>query len=261
MRVGIKVLIVLFVLIAFVSIIIEPKHNGFHCNDSSIRQPFNALQITLAQLLTIAMIIPVIVVIVIENVAKSVPKTQIKTIIYQNINAFIFGLFANFLAVMVAKNLIGRLRPHAIHFCNADHYCADGVNDKYIESFECVNKDYHGHFLKNVRHSFYSGHASIATYSGIFLILYLNSRLKPQMKPIKYILLALFAAIAITSLYPGYTQWHNSWHFLSDVLTGYTIGLISGSLVFKFLVYVENSEQLNASYIPLNKLLSTISGQ
>ncbi|XP_054152411.1 putative phosphatidate phosphatase [Oppia nitens] len=244
-------------------LLLEPKDNGFNCNDTSIRQPFIKLQVSMAQLLSISVGLPIIAIVVIEKFISKISKTNNKLIIYHNIIAFIFGLFFNFLLVMIMKNLFGRLRPHTIRFCNADHYCPEGFIDKHIETFECRNDDYPMRYKRNVRHSFYSGHASIGLYAGAFLILYLRSKLRPKHNLWKYILKSLYLIIAITSTYPGYTQWKNYWHFSSDVLTGYAIGIVSAISIYKlFLSNTISDHQLidknNANnYIPLNKLLTT----
>lgn len=190
-----------------------------------------------------------------------------------------FGILANFLVVMCAKNLFGRLRPHAIHFCNASHYCPEGLNplntdfeyywqlfrllitgfdNKYIDEFECRPK-YDGiHMRRNVRHSFYSGHASLAVYSGVYLILYLTRKLRPKSTLHKILLTIIYTAIAITSLYPGFTQWYNYWHFASDVFTGYAIGLLSSVVIFRtFTTESTVEEKKSDKYIQLNKLLTT----
>ena len=64
--------------------------------------------------------------------------------------------------------------------------------------------------------------------------------------------------IAMISLYPGFTQWNNKWHFGSDVLTGYVIGFSSAILTFKLINRDINSETNNSdnNYIPLHKLLT-----
>src|SRR5258708_37753219 len=126
MRVNVKVILGVVVVLAIVTLGIEPRNNGFYCNDQSIRRPFLALQIPLSQLMVTCFILPIVIVVVIENMIKTMPQSAVKSIIYHNIIAFIFGLIINFLVVMLAKNLFGRLRPHTISFCNANHYCSEG---------------------------------------------------------------------------------------------------------------------------------------
>ena len=122
-----KVFIVLIICLALVTLVAEPKQNGFDCSDQSIRGPFIALQIPLPTLLTICILIPILSVIIAENVIKSWRETPVNTMIKKNVRAFMFGMIINFVAVMSAKNIFGRLRPHTIQFCNANHYCPEGI--------------------------------------------------------------------------------------------------------------------------------------
>ncbi len=132
------------------------------------------------------------------------------------------------------------------------------IENRFVTHFECRNEE-HPHLVNNVRHSFYSGHASIAVYSGVYLILYLKSKIWPKINLFKYLVIIIYLMIAMISLYPGFTQWNNKWHFGSDVLTGYAIGFSSAILIFKLINCDINSETDNSgnNYISLQKLLST----
>ena len=134
-----------------------------------------------------------------------------------------------------------------------------GSDNKYIESFDCRNDNFPYRMQRNVRHSFYSGHASLSVYSAVFLILYLKSKIRPKSDTIRHLLVVSYLLIAVVSTYPGFTQWKNYWHFASDVLTGYVIGLFSGIVVFK--LFASDSKEAikpkNSNYKPLNELLTT----
>lgn len=129
-----KVFAVLVICLALVTLVAEPKQKGFDCGDQSIRRPFIALQISLQKLLAFCIAIPIFVAIVTESLTRSGRKVPVKSAIKKNVMAFMFGLLINFVAVMSAKNIFGRLRPHTIQFCNASHYCSEGIARTHLKS-------------------------------------------------------------------------------------------------------------------------------
>lgn len=126
MKVTSKTLLVLIIILGFVVLLSEPHKRGFYCDDASIREPFIELQISLRQLLTFSVFIPNIVIILSEFLSNKWTKNAIKTKIAHKLIGFHFGLLVNVLILLVVKNIFGRLRPHAIEFCNASHYCSEG---------------------------------------------------------------------------------------------------------------------------------------
>ena len=137
MKINGKILLILLICLTLVSLVAEPKQNGFYCNDPSIREPFMELRISLTKLLSFSILLPIIIIILAESVWKTSSQTPAKQMINRNISVFMFGLLANFFSVMCAKNIFGRLRPHTIQFCNATHYCSEGLqlNENNLKTF------------------------------------------------------------------------------------------------------------------------------
>lgn len=127
--------------LAYVSFVAKPFERGFECDDISIQKPFLPLQIGLHQLLLFIIIVPIIIIVASENYLspdvnefESGLNTSKRKRVRDLLTVFYFGLMLNFLLVMCSKNAFGRLRPHAIHFCHALHYCRNGI----VSSFNCI---------------------------------------------------------------------------------------------------------------------------
>ncbi len=126
MQITSKTLLILLIILGFVVLLSEPTKRGFYCDDFSIREPFIELQISLRQLLMFSVLIPNIVIILSQLLSNKWTQNTIKAQISHKLIGFNFGLLANIVVLLVVKNIFGRLRPHAIQFCNASHYCSEG---------------------------------------------------------------------------------------------------------------------------------------
>uniref|UniRef100_A0A4W6CJ90 Phospholipid phosphatase 1 n=1 Tax=Lates calcarifer TaxID=8187 RepID=A0A4W6CJ90_LATCA len=117
---------------------------------------------------------------------------------------------------------IGRLRPNFLAVCKP---VWDRINCKaggYIENFTCTGDKF---LVDEARLSFYSGHSSFSMYCMLFLVLYIQARLKSEwarlLRPtIQFFLIA-------TAVYVGLSRVSDYKHHWSDVLTG----LLQGGLV------------------------------
>ncbi|KAI7698039.1 Phospholipid phosphatase 3 [Sarcoptes scabiei] len=135
---------------------------------------------------------------------------------------------------MIVKRSIGKLRPFTYRFCNLDRYCSEGSIDRYISTFECINKEF-PFFIDEPRESFFSGHSALGTFAGIYLNYFLHThfysavveRQSPNSSSKslrKYLFFIAQILLLILSMIPGYTQYINNWHFLSDILVGFVVG-------------------------------------
>lgn len=100
---------------------------------------------------------------------------------YKYIGVFLFGAPVTVLTTDIAKNVIGRLRPHFFEVCQPilpdGTNCSNPINfNRYIEKFTCSNSETSDGVLKDLRLSFPSGHSSFSIYTMLFTAIYLHKR-------------------------------------------------------------------------------------
>lgn len=144
--------------------------------------------------------------------------------------------FCNVILIIEFVLAFGRLRPHTYTFCQLSQLCPSGSVDQWVESFECKNPDSNWVYLINTRLSFYSGHSSLGSFAGTYLVCFLHETVFSRFHKfslLKKALVILFDLFIFTLyLYPGFTQWQIYWHFGTDILTGFTFGIIYALLIF-----------------------------
>ncbi|KAH9496576.1 Phospholipid phosphatase- protein type 4 [Bulinus truncatus] len=102
----------------------------------------------------------------------------------------------------------------------------------YITEYTCTNKLADGKLLNDVRLSFPSGHASIALYSAMYTMLYLELRM--QSTSTYFLRPAMQFACLLLGILCGVFRVTDNKHYASDVVAGYLIGGgIAGFLFFK----------------------------
>ncbi|KAJ8306523.1 hypothetical protein KUTeg_017068 [Tegillarca granosa] len=182
----------------------EPFHRGFYCDDESLMHPHKPDTVPTWVASTVAIVLPLIFIVLIEGHQLSIFRRNCSCYsisqsrpylitLYRSIGSFFFGAAVTQLTTDVAKYSIGRLRPH---------------------------------FLTLL--SFPSGHTSITVYSMVFIIIFLQIKIKWRkswlLRP--FIQAILFYMTYLTSL-SRITDYMHHW---SDVLGGAIIGLTeSGS--------------------------------
>lgn len=240
-----------------------PYQRGFDCNDESIKKPFVPLEIPLKILLPTCLLIPILTIVAIELIVHkgkakkdSAVQNGILSKIYHEVQTYHFGFLMNMVIVLYVKKFVGRLRPHALEFCNAMHLCNRDQSDPFINEFTCHNDD-HPHLIANARQSFFSGHSALGIFAGTYMILYLSSKIRKT----NLFLIILYSIIFLVSLYPGFSQWNNYWHFASDVITGFSFGSLEAVIVFYF-VNSKRRDLITATttlnYMSLKKLNNSV---
>uniref|UniRef100_A0A4W6CJ47 Phospholipid phosphatase 1 n=1 Tax=Lates calcarifer TaxID=8187 RepID=A0A4W6CJ47_LATCA len=213
--------------------ILTPQHNpfkrGFFCNDESIRYPLK--EDTISYQLLGGVMIPFTLIVIVCGECLSVYLSRIKNhslgtkymaCVYKAVGSYVFGAAASQSLTDIAKYSIGRLRPNFLAVCKP---VWDRINCKaggYIENFTCTGDKF---LVDEARLSFYSGHSSFSMYCMLFLVLYIQARLKSEwarlLRPtIQFFLIA-------TAVYVGLSRVSDYKHHWSDVLTG----LLQGGLV------------------------------
>lgn len=238
---------------------IDPYDRGFYCNDETIRFPLkdDTVPLWLAGVYGAgAALICIITAELYINrqccVAEEEFKIRQLRWILNTLNGcllYSLGAMCTLLITEIGKRSIGRLRPHFIDVCKPDWdkiECftqIDGVNvANYIYySDEICTGD--PHLIREARVSFPSGHSSFTVYSMVFVIIYLEARMKMSVSRILKTLFQLTAFII---------AWHTCMsrvsdfkHHHTDVIAGAALGL---SVAF-FITFITGSQIWNFNKI------------
>ncbi|KAG9337857.1 hypothetical protein JZ751_027508 [Albula glossodonta] len=151
--------------------------------------------------------------------------------LYKELGSFLFGCFVGQSLTNMAKLSVGRLRPHFLHVCGVTYASLNCTPGTYIPEVKCVEKDVR--VLDEARKSFFSGHASFAMYTMLYLAVstirlsafYLQARLSWRgarlLRPLLQFLLVLLA------MYTGLSRISDHQHHPTDVLTGFLQGALT----------------------------------
>ncbi|MBN3299584.1 PLPP3 phosphatase, partial [Amia calva] len=218
---------------------VEPYSRGFFCGDETITYPYLTKESISDELLIAGGIIITGLSIALGECYRVryrsvrsrafVTNLYVSTL-YKEIGSFLFGCCVGQSLTNMAKLSVGRLRPHFLTVCKlsyADLNCTEG---SYIQEFECPQQD--KKLVIEARKSFYSGHASFAMYTMLYLAFYLQARFTWRgarlLRPLVQFLLVMLA------VYTGLTRVSDYKHHPSDVLTGF----LQGALVAYWVVSV-----------------------
>ncbi|KAG5682798.1 hypothetical protein PVAND_012126 [Polypedilum vanderplanki] len=177
------------------------------------------------------------------------------------------------LVMDVTKVLVGEHRPHFIESCRPDTAVNCTIGE-FITDFVCTNKTIKPYALRDSSRSFPSGHASISTYTSLFMIWYLQCRL-PKLKsmflvPFVQVLLALWVSLCSVSRVTDHR------HHWTDVIGGIILGVVFAIYTCHILLKnfnsdndklkpiinnVNGSSSSNDSRRSVRRLLSTISSK
>ncbi|XP_047736607.1 phospholipid phosphatase 1 isoform X3 [Hyalella azteca] len=223
-----------------------PSQRGFFCDDTSIRYPFvDHETVGDTSLLGVGVLLPIATILGLEwqrcrssEVGKRVhvcgrPLHSYFWSLYNNVGCFLFGCAVSQLLTDVAKYSIGRLRPHFLSICNPDWStitCVDPVSGGYNYVLpDCSPKDEDR--LKEARLSFPSGHASFSAFTMIYLVLYLQARMRLRVRLVRPFV--QFACL-LMAFYTSLSRVSDYKHHWSDVLFGALLGTVVAVLVGVF---------------------------
>uniref|UniRef100_A0A6J0VDY1 Phospholipid phosphatase 3-like n=1 Tax=Pogona vitticeps TaxID=103695 RepID=A0A6J0VDY1_9SAUR len=210
--------------------LVSPVRRGFFCNDSSISYPVQRSEtISDPVLISVGILIASVVIILGESFrvynlsypSRSIVSNPYVAALYKEIGTFLFGCIVGQSLTNMAKLAVGRLRPHFLAACRPDPArinCSAG----YVEDYICTGV---ASEVKEARKSFYSGHASFAMYTMMYLVFYLQARFTWKgarlLRPLVQFVLLMVA------MYTGLTRISDYRHHPSDVI----VGLLQGALV------------------------------
>lgn len=220
-----------------------PYNRGFFCDDESLKHPFKESTVTSTMLYIVGLGLPTISMCLTEwirlrdhvsSYSRKVFGREIPPWVweaYQVIGVFLFGCACQQLTTDIAKYAIGRLRPHFFDVCRPDIDCTQSDNRwRYIEDFTCLMGNEKTH--KAMRLSFPSGHSSFSAYTMLYLSIYIQKRFtwrgsKLLRHGIQFLLM-MFAWYTVMTRVSDYK------HHWSDVLAGFSIGVLFAVVIFAF---------------------------
>ena len=245
---------------------IPPRKNGFFCNDQSIRYPFIEETVSDVMLIGLTVVLGICFIFVFELViavnkqivtrsdkrsdnsssehglhikeeaspsfynfdhlsgmiALCGRKAAVTTII------FLWYNICNGIITDVVKITTGSLRPHFFAVCNPNFLCT--LKEEYLDQTNYFCQDSSPSEQNSARKSFPSGHASTATTSMVFLIVYFQRRCKhmDELVP-NFLKLTMSLCLFSLAMWISMTRVSDHHHHLIDVLTGIVLG---GSIGF-----------------------------
>lgn len=225
---------------------LDPFKRGFFRDDDSLKYPFKQSTIPSVMLYTIGFLVPAGLIILTEwIIVKRIyrhgsPKGTGRSVyfswchnVYKVLALFAFGGAMTHLTTNILKYSVGRLRPHFIYVCQPDWSLVNDTSG-YIQGDEiCMTTD--RTLLNEARLSFPSGHASIAMYCGIFLVLYLLKRF--TWKRIVFIRPLIQLVAFSAALYTCMTRISDYKHHWHDALGGALLGAV---MAFVSIFYINN---------------------
>ncbi|XP_008404162.1 phospholipid phosphatase 3-like [Poecilia reticulata] len=213
---------------------VKPFQRGFTCGDPSIAYPYLSQEVISNKLLTAGGIVITGLAIALGECfrarfhkvsSKSFVKNLYVSCLYKELGSFLFGCCVGQSLTNMAKLSVGRLRPHFLDVCGVTYATLNCTQGTYVTAtgVKCTNPDHQ--LVEEARKSFFSGHASFAMYSLLYLAFYLQARLTWRgarlLRPLLQFLLVVLA------VYTGLTRISDYWHHPSDVLTGYVQGALT----------------------------------
>uniref|UniRef100_A0A3B3V3Q4 Phosphatidic acid phosphatase type 2D n=1 Tax=Poecilia latipinna TaxID=48699 RepID=A0A3B3V3Q4_9TELE len=140
--------------------------------------------------------------------------------LYKELGSFLFGCCVGQSLTNMAKLSVGRLRPNFLSVCNITYESINCTRGSYVSQVKCNPR--HDKLVVEARKSFFSGHASFAMYTMLYLAFYLQARLSWRgarlLRPLVQFLLVMLA------IYTGLSRISDYRHHPTDVLTGFIQG-------------------------------------
>ncbi|KAF4115767.1 phosphatidic acid phosphatase type 2D isoform X1 [Onychostoma macrolepis] len=231
MLVGLDVLCLLVASIPFFACelkAVKPYMRGFFCGDTSITYPYIEIEaIPDSMLIAGGIIITGLTIAVGECYrvrfrsvhSRAFVRNLYVSCLYKELGSFLFGCCVGQSLTNMAKLSVGRLRPHFLSACNVTYESLNCVPGTYISNVFCGNNS---KIVDEARKSFFSGHASFAMYTMLYLAFYLQARLSWRgarlLRPLLQFMLVMLA------VYTGLTRISDYRHHPTDVLTGFLQG-------------------------------------
>ncbi|XP_047428089.1 phosphatidic acid phosphatase type 2D [Mugil cephalus] len=208
---------------------VTPYRRGFFCGDSSITYPYVAREAIPDSLLIAGGIAITGLTIALGECyrvrfrgvnSRAFVRNHYVSCLYKELGSFLFGCCVGQSLTNMAKLSVGRLRPNFLSVCNVTYESIKCVAGNYVSQVTCRQPNHK--MVEEARKSFFSGHASFAMYTMLYLAFYLQARLSWRgarlLRPLIQFLLVMIA------IYTGLSRISDYRHHPTDVLTGFVQG-------------------------------------
>uniref|UniRef100_A0A3Q3WZJ5 Phosphatidic acid phosphatase type 2/haloperoxidase domain-containing protein n=1 Tax=Mola mola TaxID=94237 RepID=A0A3Q3WZJ5_MOLML len=208
---------------------VTPYRRGFFCGDSSITYPYVDREAIPDSLLIAGGIAITGLTIALGECyrvrfcgirSRAFVQNLYVSCLYKELGSFLFGCCVGQSLTNMAKLSVGRLRPNFLSVCNITYASINCTPGSYVSQVTCNQSI--PKVLEEARKSFFSGHASFAMYTMLYLAFYLQARVSWRgarlLRPLIQFLLIMIA------VYTGLTRISDYRHHPSDVLTGFIQG-------------------------------------
>lgn len=242
---------------------VSPYKRGFICGDPSITYPYLQREVVPDELLIAGGIVITGLTIALGECyrvrfrgisSKAFIRNVYVSCLYKELGCFLFGCCIGQSLTNMAKLSVGRLRPHFLSVCGVTYASLNCTPGTYVASVTCPQPNHR--LEEEARKSFFSGHASFAMYTMLYLAFYLQARLTWRsarlLRPLLQFLLVMLA------VYTGLTRISDYRHHPSDVLTGYLQGALTAYWVAFHIssMFRSSSSDCSPSETPLDTPLS-----
>ncbi|XP_031168410.1 phosphatidic acid phosphatase type 2D [Sander lucioperca] len=208
---------------------VTPYKRGFFCGDSSITYPYLEREAIPDSLLIAGGIAITGLTIALGECyrvrfrgahSRAFVRNCYVSCLYKELGSFLFGCCVGQSLTNMAKLSVGRLRPNFLSVCNITYASINCTPGSYISQVTCRQPNQK--MVEEARKSFFSGHASFAMYTMLYLAFYLQARLSWRgarlLRPLIQFLLVMIA------IYTGLSRISDYRHHPSDVVTGFIQG-------------------------------------
>lgn len=208
---------------------VTPYRRGFFCGDSSITYPYLEKEAIPDSLLIAGGIVITGLTIALGECyrvrfrgvySRAFVRNLYVSCLYKELGSFLFGCCIGQSLTNMAKLSIGRLRPNFLSVCNITYASINCSPGSYVSQVTCRQPNHK--MVEEARKSFFSGHASFAMYTMLYLAFYLQARLSWRgarlLRPLLQFLLVMIA------VYTGLSRISDYRHHPTDVLTGFIQG-------------------------------------
>ncbi|XP_070703706.1 phosphatidic acid phosphatase type 2D [Pempheris klunzingeri] len=208
---------------------VTPYRRGFFCGDSSITYPYKDREAIPDSLLIAGGIAITGLTIALGECyrvrfrgvrSRAFVRNCYVSCLYKELGSFMFGCCVGQSLTNMAKLSVGRLRPNFLSVCNITYASINCTPGSYVPHVNC--REPNQKMVEEARKSFFSGHASFAMYTMLYLAFYLQARLSWRgarlLRPLLQFLLVMIA------IYTGLSRISDYRHHPTDVLTGFIQG-------------------------------------
>ncbi|KAI4895047.1 hypothetical protein NFI96_025566 [Prochilodus magdalenae] len=246
---------------------VKPYKRGFFCGDSSITYPYLETEAIPDSLLIAGGIIITGMTIALGECfrvrfrgvqSRAFVNNCYVSCLYKELGAFLFGCCIGQSLTNMAKLSVGRLRPNFLSVCNVTYASLNCLPGSYIVDVPCSRTEKE---QEEARKSFFSGHASFAMYTMLYLAFYLQARLSWRgarlLRPLMQFLLVMLA------VYTGLSRISDYRHHPTDVITGFLQGALTAYWVAFHIssMFKTCTSDVSPKSLSLDSPLSMSSGQ